>query len=300
MPDDCAKPEVPGAKAPERSCPVCAEALRLRRVIRCSACKTLHHLECWRFNKGCATYGCGSRSWEDAPGAEFAAMPREFPRSAGMTAERGMSVGGGVLAGYALVGTIALMSQGNVAPGMLTALACGFFGTLVVRYGIGREHLELNERTGGLDWRWELFGRPLRRRAGWLAFADVVELHLHTSGARGAMLTHALYALLRDGTRRRLYTRVGEGTERAALEVEQIADHLSRLADCTVRRIQGNTAPTLAEMQEAIAQRQLAAPAVPQPAVPAISQPAAPAPDVLVSEPAPDEPEAERRREPTR
>ena len=43
-------------------CPFCRYPIKEgSRIHRCTRCNVLHHSECWRENKGCTTYGCGSR-----------------------------------------------------------------------------------------------------------------------------------------------------------------------------------------------------------------------------------------------
>ncbi len=39
-------------------CSVCGCELR-EQIVRCVACQTPHHEDCWRFNMRCSTYGCG-------------------------------------------------------------------------------------------------------------------------------------------------------------------------------------------------------------------------------------------------
>jgi hypothetical protein len=41
-------------------CGVCGESLA-REIVVCKRCNTPHHLECWQYGGGCATYGCGGR-----------------------------------------------------------------------------------------------------------------------------------------------------------------------------------------------------------------------------------------------
>lgn len=47
-----------GAPAGAPSCPVCGDAVRPDESVRCPACDTPHHRECWEFHGRCATYGC--------------------------------------------------------------------------------------------------------------------------------------------------------------------------------------------------------------------------------------------------
>jgi len=42
-------------------CPVCGAALE-GELVRCSACATPHHADCWSYVGVCSTFGCGSRA----------------------------------------------------------------------------------------------------------------------------------------------------------------------------------------------------------------------------------------------
>lgn len=39
-------------------CRICGSALE-NRVVQCSKCQTLHHLDCWKYNGRCSIYACG-------------------------------------------------------------------------------------------------------------------------------------------------------------------------------------------------------------------------------------------------
>lgn len=60
------RPLPPALEAPESfhltpgqgSCPICGDPLG-EDPGACPACGTGHHEECWEYNSGCATYGCG-------------------------------------------------------------------------------------------------------------------------------------------------------------------------------------------------------------------------------------------------
>lgn len=43
-------------------CQVCGIAIEAGAVTRCSRCGAPHHTDCWRYNGGCAIYGCKKRS----------------------------------------------------------------------------------------------------------------------------------------------------------------------------------------------------------------------------------------------
>lgn len=49
----------------DTECQVCGTALE-GKVVRCTRCATLHHEDCWHFNGQCATFACGSISFESA------------------------------------------------------------------------------------------------------------------------------------------------------------------------------------------------------------------------------------------
>ncbi|MBI5140122.1 MAG: hypothetical protein HZA94_01585 [Candidatus Vogelbacteria bacterium] len=44
----------------DTNCRVCGDQLGNEQQVVCKLCETPHHLECWKFNSGCAIYGCGS------------------------------------------------------------------------------------------------------------------------------------------------------------------------------------------------------------------------------------------------
>lgn len=43
-------------------CPVCGSTLD-RDLVWCRSCSTPHHRECWKFNRGCAAFACGSTAF---------------------------------------------------------------------------------------------------------------------------------------------------------------------------------------------------------------------------------------------
>ena len=46
-------------------CQVCGTEI-YGHHLRCASCDTPHHMDCWEFNKGCSTYGCGCRECRDS------------------------------------------------------------------------------------------------------------------------------------------------------------------------------------------------------------------------------------------
>lgn len=61
---------VPGYPA---RCPICGEQLRLLNT-QCTECDTIHHEECWDYNRGCARYAClNGPADQDRPSTETVA-----------------------------------------------------------------------------------------------------------------------------------------------------------------------------------------------------------------------------------
>jgi hypothetical protein len=59
-------------------CGVCGESLASEIVI-CRRCNTPHHLDCWQYSGGCATYGCGGRECI-APAVALPVRDQDQPR----------------------------------------------------------------------------------------------------------------------------------------------------------------------------------------------------------------------------
>jgi predicted RNA-binding Zn-ribbon protein involved in translation (DUF1610 family) len=58
------------------SCAVCGESPEEATAHGCPTCGTVHHLDCWSYNQGCARYACASGpSWRAAPNHDADAAP---------------------------------------------------------------------------------------------------------------------------------------------------------------------------------------------------------------------------------
>ena len=55
----------PSDEATEARCQVCGTSIDGAHV-RCTRCDTPHHVDCWEFNEGCSTYGCGNNEYRKA------------------------------------------------------------------------------------------------------------------------------------------------------------------------------------------------------------------------------------------
>ncbi len=250
----CEKPAPPAGKPKGLSCQVCGESLTSRRVVQCIKCKTLHHLECWRFNNGCSMYACGCRSWEEAPFALPSALPESFERASGKTGAWVGAILCGVYGGIAAIATVVVAIAVSPVVALIPAACAATLLPIAVRFGLCRDRLHPDSLGRTLHRTLDLGGIRIARQDNWLPAAEVAELQLHVSqqGYR-----FALYALTLSGRRILLRKEVGPATAKRQEEIDQLVQRLAVFADCTVRRMEGNAPPTPEEIGEAIAQKRL-------------------------------------------
>ena len=54
----------------EATCLICGQCvLSTDRQVRCTACSTVHHQECWEFFGMCSTYACGEKRFDSIRGS---------------------------------------------------------------------------------------------------------------------------------------------------------------------------------------------------------------------------------------
>ncbi|MBI2932227.1 MAG: hypothetical protein HYY16_11295 [Planctomycetes bacterium] len=46
---------------PNAQCQVCGTTIEAADRVLCRKCRTAHHADCWAYNNGCSTFGCGER-----------------------------------------------------------------------------------------------------------------------------------------------------------------------------------------------------------------------------------------------
>ncbi len=264
MDETCAKDGSQEQKPALPICQVCGDGLQGRAVVQCTKCRTLHHLECWRFNKGCSLYGCGCRSSmkppndvESTPGGSF-----EFESSVELTG--GWRVGL-VLAVSLLLPFVATAANVSYERGMAITVASFlvFFLTLAIahlRYGRCRNRFTVNGERGMISRTLQLFGRSLQREPNWLAAKDVVEFHLDRSWARvgkAAGVGLRLFVLSADGGRKFVCGEPKLLSIEKAQEFVGLTHRLAAFADCTVREFEWPKGPSDAEIAEAVGQHRL-------------------------------------------
>lgn len=270
-----ADPAVPGSgKNPAAggpACRVCGEPLAGQAAVACCACGTMHHDQCWRFNRGCSVYGCGSRSATAPepglmrlPGGSFDLVTRLHP---------GWTILSAAAVACSLMGLI-LGTEGalELIPLFANALLLSVAATIAA--AASRVRLRFDAAAGAVHRDWLLFGRPIRSRPNWLSAREVVELHLHervlAGGIKGPSSSFTLHALLADGRRRViLREHAPVMTDERRKEVTEKAERIAEFSDCTVRRFSGDAKPSREEMARAIEQWRLdssrSRPALPAP-----------------------------------
>jgi hypothetical protein len=113
----------------EVNCLVCGSSLLEGRLVRCPACDTAHHEECWEYNGGCATYAClGGR------GAKAVAGKRLKVRQPGAPGRWPASVTVGWAAFGALLLLAGLMHQSDRGPARQAALLAEPDGPRTLRF----------------------------------------------------------------------------------------------------------------------------------------------------------------------
>ncbi len=238
------------------ACRVCGEALA-GPVLECCACDTPHHERCWRFNRGCAVYGCGSRSSRAprpalaAPGDRFEIVSEPDPRRVAGT------IG---LAAVLVVGALAALDAGST---WINVLGPAYFLSLLalVLHATSRVQVQIDRARGTIGRTLFLAGgRRLFSRPGWLRTAEVVELHLHRRirGSHRPSVVYELFALLPDGSRRLLQrTRLPMLRDDQRKSAGEVAERVAALVDCTVRHFDDQAAPSPAEIARALEQWKL-------------------------------------------
>jgi len=267
---DPPKPPPPALVA---CCHVCGERLAAAPVVICRKCRNPHHRECWRYNRGCAVYGCGSRTFQTPPldrGEEDTTFAVTQPPS-----PANFSV---AVAVALIVIVYGIFLSVRLTPWFLVPAVLSYIAALTgsVFYQANARTLLTFDRASGTVRRQLVFrGRPLGATLTcWLAASAVAEVHLHRFDWLQFRIQR-LYVALTDGTRRLISeTRTMSGSPWDS-ELEDLAERIARFGDTTVRFIEGQEPPSFQEIAEATNQKALGSEA-PPPALPPTSDPDGP------------------------
>lgn len=245
-------------------CQVCGEALSSKIVVICHRCKTPHHEECWRYNRGCSVYGCGCRTSE-MPSPASAELEGRFTVEAPPSQKTFWLLFAISLAGF----------FGGLAAISLTPLALAFaipwyavtLTGAVLYQAKGRYRLDFDPETGRVSRQFLCMGKRLGKREEWLRAEDVVEVHLHRYVQNQFVRIQALWVACRDGERR--FVTMAQSMHGAECDgtVEEQAEAIAAWADTTVRFLATEEAPSRAEILEAAEQKAMEGPA-PRPLLP--------------------------------
>jgi Prokaryotic RING finger family 1 len=171
MEKDAAKGQL--TQAPR--CPVCGEGLSQSTVVLCRACSSPHHRKCWGFNKGCAVFGCGCRTFSQPAGAgdDIEFSTRGIPNLVGL-----MFLIPGFMVG--LFTAIALLPKGMVD--MVVGLMTTLFVPTILGITLGPLLTESRYKLSAQDrmiYKQLVFGQlELGASRPWKSFQEVEELEL--------------------------------------------------------------------------------------------------------------------------
>lgn len=256
MNDTTSEGKLPAATAP--SCQVCGEPLTGQPVVVCHRCRTPHHRDCWRYNRGCSVFGCGCRTSEAPAPASGADEPFtvEAPASRGVFAALLTAAIATLLAGIGLA---------SFSPWVLAVAVPGYILFLLAAitwFNGARAVLTADPAAGVIRRRISCWGRTFGTEdPAWVRASDIVEVHLHRYDGLQNLLVQDLYLALADGSRRRVrhMTRLAGTVPDPGLEED--AERLAAFADTTVRIIETREAPSPAEFLEAARHKELPGPA---------------------------------------
>lgn len=186
-------PQEPPETPEMPKCPVCGEAFSRSTVVLCRDCSSPHHRKCWKFNKGCATYGCQCRTFVLPPVAagdciDFSA--RGQPHMMTMMFLIPAFVFTVVLGGALLPKAIADIVIGSMTALFVPGILAASLGPVLTE----RRYL-LEPETGSID-RSIYFGPfKVREQKGWKTFSDVEEMEVRSARMMGQKANEAMHML---------------------------------------------------------------------------------------------------------
>ena len=246
------------------TCQVCGETLDESTVVLCRKCHTKHHRDCWRYNRGCAVFGCGCRTFEDAAALALQneSFSTSYPVIMGVKPRLAIVfVLMGLFTGLAKLGH--LLPFQAMLPFILFFIAVGT-GILMQR---ARYKLVFSPDDDYVKRQITVGRKVLSENGQWLKVSDIVEIHLHSIDDLDSGPDKTLYVAMRDGSRHLLQRMRNLGqTIAESDEIDITAERVAALADTTVRFISGEDAPSVEEIQQAAAEAELES--APQKALP--------------------------------
>lgn len=255
------------------NCEVCGKPFDIdTAIVRCNSCKTLHHLDCWQYNRGCAVYACSGRMYDRlTPNEQSSVVCPSLSGQASFTVCQPTEPFGAIPFLVILFGLIASMIAG---PPIIKALMLhklfaiiwvllGTLGITVVPilYQAFYYHLDCNPETGMISRQAFLLGRAIGDiEEDWLSVDDIVEIHFHRNRALAGRVHQQLFIVRSDGTRIKLedsFRQLISGPTWRSTNLEELAQKMAEFSDTTIRLVQGLEEPPVEEVLESARARAL-------------------------------------------
>ena len=252
---------------PKQRCPICSEDIDgTRLVLACQDCGTLHHVDCWLFNGGCAIFACNSIHAEDYWETQLAGDCNAVVES-----------GYGFVA-WMLALPISLMLFAPIVQftyGLLSETNHGFAMLLLPLFFIllwemvsgftaaynafVYARIVFDPKSQKASRQWFAFGYPISAEdEEWLGRKKVVEVHVHFPLSLGPGKDE-IHLAFGDGTRYSLYeAEYSWSTQKLPrLDILRLAENIAATFDCSVRIMRSLRAPTKQEIVVLAANRDM-------------------------------------------
>lgn len=239
-------------------CQVCGEALADAPVVLCRACRTPHHRECWRYNRGCSVYSCGCRTFvAPSPAVDGGAAGVFTVQQPSSNVTFAVLL---MLAIFALLGSIALtvtfktplLLAGGIPLYIFLLMSSIFYKNQ------GYYQLSFDPERGVVDRQLVVRSKPIfETERGWLTADDIVEVHLHKYVDMQFGATEEVYVALTDGTRQLVHSLKAFQKQQSQVTCDDVAERIAGFADTTVRLIESQIAPAAEEIALAARERAL-------------------------------------------
>ena len=251
--------EVRPVKQPRQRCPICSEDIDgSRLVLACQDCGTLHHVDCWLFNGGCAIFACNGIHAEDYWETQLAGDCSEVVESGGTMVPWLLAAPLVIWAAYVCNEAI---SQSFVREiGSFAYLACAAYLILVAwllatelistfrAFFFARVRFDRKKKVASRQW--YAFGFPITaKNENWLRHKRVVEVHVHFPVSLGPG-KEEVYLAFEDGTRYPLYVAELSSTSHKLprIDILRLAENIAATFDCSVSIMRSLRAPSREEI----------------------------------------------------
>lgn len=254
------------------TCQVCGKAFDIdTAIVRCSKCKTFHHLDCWQFSRGCSVYACNGRMYDRLDESEQKSIidPSLVSETSFKVCQPAV-----LLSTFTFVFLlIAMMASIGGGVEIVKALMLHkFFGllwvmfstlcliALPVLYNSFYYKLECAPKTGIISRQPFLYGYEVGEEEEWLSIDEIVEIHFHTTKHISGRKHQQLFLVLDDGSRIKIEDTLNpliQAPPWRSTNLEELAQRLAEFSDTTIRLVQGTEAPPVDEVLESARARAL-------------------------------------------